>query len=118
MSVLIACISSGKGTLGHVQKVISDHEWEKIILISTKEGKEEFSDEKNADFIVINPENTLSELIEELKLRLKEKNLGIEVSLNMISGSGKEHMALLSAVLQLGLGIRQVALTKDGIKEI
>jgi len=118
MSVLIACVSSGKGTLGHVQKVISDHEWEKIILISTKEGKEEFSNGKNADFIVIDPEKTLSELIEEIKLRLKDKHLGIEVSLNMISGSGKEHMALLSAVLQLGIGIRQVALTKDGIKEI
>jgi len=37
---------------------------------------------------------------------------------NIVSGDGKEHMALISALLKLGLGIRFVALTKEGIKEI
>ena len=48
---------------------------------------------------------------------LKE-NVNEEVGLNFISGTGKEHMALLSAVLKLGIGIRFFALTKDGVKEI
>jgi len=36
----------------------------------------------------------------------------------MTSGSGKEHMALLSALLKLGLGIRLVSFTNNGIKEL
>ena len=50
--------------------------------------------------------------------KLKEKISGIEVGLNIVSGSGKEHMALISALLKLGIGIRLVALTSNGVKEV
>ena len=49
---------------------------------------------------------------------LSEKIVGTEVALNMISGTGKEHMALLSAVLKSGLGVRIVANTVEGMKEL
>jgi len=38
--------------------------------------------------------------------------------LNIVSGDGREHMAIISALLQLGLGIRLVALTKEGVRVI
>ena len=41
-----------------------------------------------------------------------------EVGLNIVSGSGKEHMAVLSAVMKLGVGYRLVAATANGIEEI
>ena len=41
-----------------------------------------------------------------------------EVAVNFVSGTGKEHMALLSALLKLGIGIRLLALTKEGVTEI
>ena len=59
-----------------------------------------------------------SKFCDTLRAQLKEKINDIEVALNMISGSGKLHMATLSALLKLGLGIRLIALTKQGVKEI
>jgi len=60
----------------------------------------------------------LLELVEDIKKQLKDKISGTEVALNLVSGTGKEHMAILSAILKLGLGLRFIALTKDGVKEV
>jgi hypothetical protein len=118
MTALIACISTGKGTWGHVNRIIQDQDWSKIILI-VNEFVKDFKSEKKADIIIVNTEKTTTELAEELRKKLENKLKGeFEVALNIISGEGKEHMALLSAVLKLGLGIRLVVLTKEGIKEI
>ena len=116
MTTLVACISSGAGTVAHVGKVISDENWEKVILIATNETKD-FKSPKPAEIIVINPSKTLPEITEDIKNALKGK-VDFEVGVNFISGSGKEHMALISALMKLGAGIRLVALTKEGIKEI
>ena len=118
MTSLIACISSGKGTWGHVAKLISDQEWEKIYLITDDFGVQNFKPEKQIEFIVINPDKYLPELIEDIKKQLEGKIKDLEIALNIISGSGKEHMAMLSVLLKLGIGVRLVALTTEGVKEI
>ena len=118
MTELIACVSSGKGTWGHVARLMQDQEWDKIILITNEFGKENFKAEKPAEIIIINENKFLPDLIEDIKTQLKDKIIGTEVAVNFISGSGKEHMALLSALLKLGVGIRLTALTKEGIKEV
>jgi len=119
MTTLIACLSTGKGTWGHVARLIADEDWEKVILITNEFGKENFKiEKKDVELIVVNSMKFLPELIEDIKKQLEGKIKGTEVALNMVSGSGKEHMALLSALLKLGLGIRLIALTKEGIKEI
>ena len=118
MASLIACIGTAKGTLQHVSRLIKEKEWDKIFLITDELGKENFTNEKNAEIILINPNRFLPELIEDIQKQLENKIADTEVALNFISGTGKEHMAVLSAVLKLGLGIRLVALTTNGIKEI
>ncbi|MDD5331283.1 MAG: hypothetical protein PHE43_00460 [Candidatus Nanoarchaeia archaeon] len=117
MTTLIACLSTGKGTWGHVSRLIQDQEWENIILITNDFGKENFTKEKNTEFLVIDPNKSVLEIIDDLIKELKGKVEG-DVALNLVSGTGKEHMALLAALLKLGVGIRLVALTKDGIKEL
>ena len=42
----------------------------------------------------------------------------LEIALNIVSGEGREHMAVVSALLSLGLGIRLVALSKEGVRVI
>jgi len=42
MTELVACLSTGKGTWGHVSRLIADGTWEKIILITNDFGKENF----------------------------------------------------------------------------
>ena len=118
MTELVACLSTGKGTWGHVARLINDQDWDKIFLITNEFGKEKFEKKENTEFIVVDPNKFLPELVEDIKNALKDKITGLEVGVNFISGSGKEHMALMSALQQLGIGLRLVALTKEGVKEI
>ncbi|MAG50052.1 hypothetical protein CL621_00230 [archaeon] len=118
MTELIACLSTGKGTWGHVNRLIQDQEWDKIFLITNEFGKENFTVEKEAEFIIIQQSQGLIELRDQIEKSLKDKVKGTEVAVNFVSGTGKEHTALISALLRLGVGIRLTALTKDGIKEL
>ncbi|MDD5253764.1 MAG: hypothetical protein PHG05_01495 [Candidatus Nanoarchaeia archaeon] len=117
MTTLIACLSTGKGTWGHVSRLIQDETWEKVFLVTNDFGKENFTKDDKTEFIVIDPNKSVIDLIEEIKNYLDGKLEG-DVAVNMVSGTGKEHMALLAALLKLGVGIRLMALTKDGIKEL
>jgi hypothetical protein len=50
-------------------------------------------------------------LRDEIKAKLTpllEGLLDTDVAVNLVSGEGAQHMALLAAILQLGLGIRLV----------
>ena len=118
MAVLIACLSTGKGSWGHVSRLIEGSEWEKVILLTNQFGKENFSNTKNVELEVFDFMKGLEDLRDEIYERLKKKNLEGDVAINFISGEGKEHMALMAAILKLGIGIRFYALTKDGVKEI
>lgn len=118
MADLIACLSTGKGTWANVKDIISGCEWENVFLITNEFGKEKFKSDKKIELIVVDSNKPLLELVDYIKKQLKDKISGTEVALNLASGTGKEHMAILSAVLKLGLGVRLVALTKEGIKEI
>lgn len=118
MPTLIACLSTGKGTWGHVSRLISENSWDKVFLITNEFGKENFSASSNTELILINQKQGIRELAKEIESKLKNKIKDPEVALNLVSGTGKEHTAILSAVLKLGLGIRLVALTQQGMEEI
>ena len=117
MTDLVAVLSTGKGTWGHVSRLIADGDFENIFLITNDFGRENYSGEKDATMCVVNSRAPMDELIAEIKEQLKGK-LSQDVALNLISGSGKEHMALLSALISMEVQFRMVALTTDGIKEI
>jgi len=115
---LIAYLSTGKGTWGHVSRMVQDGDFEKVILITNEYGKENYTADKKTELIAVNSSQGLKELRDEIRTVLKEKVKGSEVAVNFVSGTGKEHMALMSALLKLGVGIRFMALTKDGVEEI
>ena len=118
MTCLIASLSTGKGTWIHVSKLINEGTWDKVFLVTNMFGKENFTNTKNAEMIIIDDNKSLEELREEIKKGLNGKISDTEIAVNFISGSGKEHMAVLSAILQLGLGMRFVAATDSGVKEV
>lgn len=118
MTELIACLSTGKGTWGHVARLLQDQRWGKVYLLTNEYGKENFHTSNNVELVTINENMGIKELRDDIKVKLQSKITGSEVAVNFISGSGKEHMTLVSALLQLGVAIRFVALTKDGIEEI
>ena|SRR3989338_1790257 len=118
MTELVAVLSTGKGTWGHVSRLIAEGTWEKVILITNAFGKEKFNNEKNAEMVVVDSNKPIMELVEDIKNAIKDKINGPEVAVNFVSGDGKEHMALISALLKSGLAIRLVALTQEGAREI
>lgn len=118
MTELVAVLSTGKGTWGHVNRLVLDGSWEKVYLITNDYGKENFSKDEKTELISVKMTQGIKELREEIYNNLKDKIKGTEVAVNFVSGAGREHMALISALLRLGIGIRLIALTKDGIEEI
>ena len=114
---LVALLSKGKGTWGQVSGLMKYGEWDNVILIGDDFAKN-FSSEKKFEFININLNQKIKDLKDELSKKLRGKIKGTEVALSIASGDGKEHMALISALINFPVGIRFAALTKDGIIDL
>lgn len=114
---LIALLSTGKGTWAQVSGLIKYGEWEKITIIGSAFAKK-FTSEKEFKFLEINLDKKLMDLKEEFSEKLRGKIAGTEVALSVASGDGKEHMALISALLNLPVGVRFAALTKEGVVDL
>lgn len=111
MTDLVACLSSGKGTWNDVAAIIKSENWDRVFLITNDFGKENFS--ADAEFIMINPFQEVTAMKKELVSKFREKRLSFEVAAHIVSGSGKEHMAIISALFELGKGIRLVVSEND-----
>jgi hypothetical protein len=110
---LIALLGSGKGTWGQVAGVVNHGDWENIILLGDDFAKQ-FTLQKDFEFIEIK-DGPIMDLKNEILSKLKGKIKGTEVALSIASGEGKQHMALISALLSSPVGIRFTVLTKDGL---
>ena len=118
MTELISILSTGKGTWGHVNGLISTGKFEKIFLITNEFGKENFNANEKTELLVVNSKEDYEKLRDEIMGLLKGKVKDSGVAVNFISGTGKEHMALIGALIKLGIGFRLVVSTKEGIKEL
>ena len=114
---LVALLSSGKGSWAQVSGLMKQGNWDKIILIGDDFAKQ-FSHEKPFEFIQVNLTQRIKDLRDDFKEKLKGKFEGMEVAVSLASGEGKEHMALVSALINLPMGVRFVALTKEGILDL
>ncbi len=110
---LVAFLGAGKGTWAQVAGVINRGEWDNIFLVGNDFAKK-FISEKDFEFIEINSSGIM-DLKQEIQKKFQGKIKGTEVALSIASGDGKEHMALISALLNQPVGIKFTALTKDGI---
>ena len=111
-NVFIATLGVGKGTWGHVGRLISEEDWDRIILISNEWGKENFTPAKEVDWVIIN----VNAGFEVLKNTIKEQLPSGDLCVNVTSGSGKEHMALLAALRESNSNFKVVTLTGEGTK--
>lgn len=109
---LLAVLGIGKGSWGHVGRLISEEEWDKVFIIGNEWGKENFSPAKEVDWIIVNSRAGF----ELIKNTIKEKLPDNEISVSLISGSGKEHMALLAALKEAGKDFKLIVLTGEGTK--
>ena len=73
MPALFACLSTGKGTWGHVSRVIDGEEWDKVVLLTNDFGKDKFSSEKEVELIVVDVKQPMDDLVKKIASELKEK---------------------------------------------
>lgn len=117
---LVALLSSGKETWVQVAGLVKQGDWDKIILLGD-EFSSQFKVKDKADiteFIKVGLDKRLKDLKQEFSQKLKGKINGTEVALSIASGDGKQHMALISALINLPVGIRFAALTKEGVIDL
>jgi hypothetical protein len=118
MTEFVAILGAGKGTWSQVQPTIEEGRFEKAIIFTNQFGKEKYLPNSITELIVLDFEKPVEVLTIEIYSHLKPKIQGIEVCINMVSGTGKEHMALLAAVMKLGIGFRLVTITNKGFEEL
>jgi len=111
---LVCLLSSGEGTWAQVAGLMRHGNWDKIVLIGDERIRE-FTHEKDFEFIKTDFSKKLIDLKEFFTKKLKDRFNGMEVAVSIASGDGKEHMALISALINVPVGIRFTALTKDGV---
>jgi len=104
-------------TWGQVSGLIKHGDWENIIILGDAEAKK-FTAEKPFEFIEVDLTKKLRDLKDDFIKKLRGKIEGTEVALSIASGDGKEHMSLISALINLPVGIRFAALTKDGVIDL
>jgi len=114
---LVALLSSGKESWAQVFGLMTHGDWEKIILLGSDFAKD-FKHATKFEFIQVDLNKKIKDLRQEFLEKLKGKINGMEVALSIASGDGKEHMALVSALINLPVGIRFAALTKEGIIDL
>jgi hypothetical protein len=115
---LIVCISGEEKSWSHAKKLIEKGEFGRILIIGDEKSVRRFSASKKCDSLALDVDRPATALIAQLSKQLREKSLSFDVGLNLVAGSGKEHMVILASLLRIGVGIRLVALTADGVREL
>ncbi len=117
MTELVISLGSGKGTWAYLIELIKAEPWDRVVVVTNSFGAERFSVEgRELCFVVIDERRKMRLLVEDIKKQLELS--GPEVALSMVSGEGKLHMAMLSALLKSGLGIRLVGMKERRASEL
>lgn len=114
---LVALLSGGEGTWGQVSGLLTHGEWDNVIILGDDFARK-FAHQKSFQFIQVDLNEKIRDLKEDFMKKLDGKIKGMEVALSISSGGGKEHMALISALINLPVGIRFAALTKEGVIDL
>ena len=119
--IFIGILGAGKGTWNTIAGIIKSNEWKKSILITNSFGKQNFAKrfpDLKTELIEINEEQSIQELAREIAKKIEpfiEKE--IDIAINIESGSGKLHTALLIALMYLGTSFRFVGIRNNELVE-
>ena len=109
----VAVLGAGKGTWGHVARIIQEEKWDSILLVSNEFGNENFAaQEQEIEWVLVNTRTGFDVIKDAIREKLPKKDIAI----SLISGTGKEHMALIAALKEEGSPFEIVILTGDGTK--
>tara|TARA_Y100000310_G_scaffold224526_2_gene226380 strand:+ start:982 stop:1332 length:351 start_codon:yes stop_codon:yes gene_type:complete len=112
---LIAFVGNDKENWGQIAGLINRVDSNVILVV--EKGVKGFPSNSKTVVVDIDSSKPLIELKDDIVKKVKGK-IGNEfdVGLSLASGGGKEHMALISALLAIPVGIRIVVFTKNGVE--
>ena len=70
------------------------------------------------ELVLVNSFLEIFEMVEQIKTQFQGKITDFEVGLNVVSGTGKEHMAVLEAVMELGLNFRLITVNNGQVETL
>ena len=115
---LITLALTGKGSWAKVYSLLKKEDFDSIILLTNSYGKERFKPNDKTKVLEIDNQQPAKALKQALKAILKPEIKDIEVTVNIDSGTGKEHTALLCALIELGVGINFVTVEDNEMIEL
>ncbi len=121
MTDLIINVGLGKGTWREAREVCQAEEWDNILVVTNEFGREKFGLEgKEFELAVVDIAQSIEDMKQEVEKAIQEKinSKETEFALNLVSGTGKEHMAIISAILKSGKGFRLVTAEEGKLKEV
>ena len=113
---LVAFVGTDMENWGQITALMHRMECEKVVLVCSSEAGAFPASEKciSVEVVGSSPIAALKQqMIDVLKPHLGSD---FEVAVSLASGTGKEHMALISALLQIPVGIRIAVYTKEGVQ--
>ncbi len=119
MTDLVACLGAGKGTWGGVLKLINSGKFQKIHLIVNQWTRDNLKMQRdNLNLVLINSDDKTAKIRDAIIAQLKGKIGDFEVAVNLDSGLGKEHTALITALVKLGLAFRFIVAEDDKVEDL
>jgi hypothetical protein len=117
MGTLVTILGTGKGTWVEVHSLLQLNAFDNVILFIDEWAAKEYKNEFKTTVVPM-PETGLDQLVDFMKQHIKKEQHAAEfdIAINIASGTGKQHAALLSALLQLGYGIRLVGFEQGQLK--
>lgn len=113
---LVIFLSDEKESLGQISALLNRFEYEKAIIVKDKKTEKQFNDDKIV-FVEVDCASDLFSLKSEMQQKLKRELASeFEVALSIAAGKGKEHMALISALLAIPVGVKFIVYTKNGVE--
>ena len=113
---LVAYLGEDKENWGQITALVRHGQWDKVILVKDKKTSDA---PVQGEIVEIDSSRPLLELKADLLEKLRKKLTGeFEVALSLASGTGKEHMALIAALLSLPVGVKLTVYTKEGVQFI
>ena len=112
----VACVGSDEHNWGQITALLNRLEYEKTVLVVDALASGYPTNDK-CTIIKVDMSQPLLSLQKEIQEKLRKCIGGeFEVALSLASGAGKEHMAVLSALLNIPVGVKLVVYTKEGIQ--
>ena len=113
MKTFLGVLSTGKGTWGQVAHIVDNTDYDKVYLVSNEWAQDKFSCTKKVNWIIIDPRKGFSEILDEIKGQFPKELENLDINLH--SGSGKEHSAILAILKEKKINFDIVTINADGI---